>query len=513
MRKVTKSAHLVGKKSREDFSSHSHRGKNIASVDVELFATTSIGNPGGLPTPSFLVPCIVDALRNSKDYLGLVRLVPGEADRFCAAHVIETGGIVLTSDSDLLVYELGDGKVAFFKDLCDDADRVAADTYSPRQICSRLGLPCERNNLSRFAFHLEQSPQASIARLRQLSLQDYRDEDEHCRYQNFCQSYVINELDLPSSNSTEPTLGNLSLQHLDPRLSELISPVTREVSDEIKGNVIFLPTLVETFSRSSAWISGVELRRLAYTIANKLIPGWPQSVGEYKRVLSLGQQAQGINLLGPAGIECTCDVVLDSAKSLRVADPDQQFCEWSLLSILLVSRHYENTGEAESSPIIQFFNKGNRASHVRAELTMCNAIDLTSQLHAVLYSMRILYQVLAMVTSERLSAYNAKFPDLMVLLTTLPSFKDWPDLDYTHKLLHPDNCSWITHVVQQHAYACTSLSPCVQSPELSLSSEAKTWSKKTKRRRSSRKETAIQKSMPNLQRSSNNKFSLLSEEG
>ncbi|MBE7179732.1 MAG: hypothetical protein INR71_00735 [Terriglobus roseus] len=69
-----------------------------------------------LPPAPFVVPAVIEALRES-GYRDVVRVVPGEADPYCAEDVRLHGGFVVTGDSDLLVYDLGQvGGVVFLQD-------------------------------------------------------------------------------------------------------------------------------------------------------------------------------------------------------------------------------------------------------------------------------------------------------------------------------------------------------------------------------------------------------------
>ena len=92
-----------------------------------------------IPIPAFAVPAILEALRSSKRYGHLTHLVPGEADEFCASHVSREGGALLTSDSDLLLYDLGQtGSVVFFNDIEFAAEGITEPKLGPsiaRLIC------------------------------------------------------------------------------------------------------------------------------------------------------------------------------------------------------------------------------------------------------------------------------------------------------------------------------------------------------------------------------------------
>ncbi|KAF3343190.1 hypothetical protein VdG2_08706 [Verticillium dahliae VDG2] len=113
--------------------------------------------------PPFLVPAILERLRLSEKYAPLIRLVPGEADAYCADHALHHGGCVLTSDSDLLVHDLGPrGAVILFHDLrtgtLDGHRGLIAARYSPASIAERLRLPPTSAGIQRFAHELSRDP-------------------------------------------------------------------------------------------------------------------------------------------------------------------------------------------------------------------------------------------------------------------------------------------------------------------------------------------------------------------
>ena len=85
-------------------------------------------------------------------YSTVTKMVPGEADPYCARRARRKGGIVFTSDSDLLIYDLGKhGSVVYFSDLelhVRDGDDVSdvhvcihANEFRPHAITQRLRLP------------------------------------------------------------------------------------------------------------------------------------------------------------------------------------------------------------------------------------------------------------------------------------------------------------------------------------------------------------------------------------
>ena len=95
-------------------------------------------------------------------------MVPGEADLYCADYVRTHGGVVFTGDSDLLLHDLGDGAVCFFKDI----DLTASTSthlfkciqYQIRTIVQRLGLD-KTHGLLALAFEMTMDAHASFREL------------------------------------------------------------------------------------------------------------------------------------------------------------------------------------------------------------------------------------------------------------------------------------------------------------------------------------------------------------
>lgn len=70
-----------------------------------------------LPALPFLVPAAIEALIRSQ-YQSQTRVVPAEADVYCAKHASLHGGTIFTSDSDLLVYDMVETtNIVLFKDI------------------------------------------------------------------------------------------------------------------------------------------------------------------------------------------------------------------------------------------------------------------------------------------------------------------------------------------------------------------------------------------------------------
>lgn len=93
-------------------------GTNRRLVPKSSFSFSSVPEKlTGLPALPFLVPAVIEALGKSR-FRDQTRVVPAEADVYCANHANLNGGTIFTSDSDLLVYDMAENtSVVLFKDI------------------------------------------------------------------------------------------------------------------------------------------------------------------------------------------------------------------------------------------------------------------------------------------------------------------------------------------------------------------------------------------------------------
>jgi hypothetical protein len=199
--------------------------------------------------PAFLVPAIIDAIRDNDDYRDKLSIIPGEADAYCAADTAKHGGTILTSDSDLLAHEIGNGKVVFFRDIYENASsKLSCTEYAPREIYTKLGLaksadPC------RLGYERLRSPNATLPLLLKACSSPIVDAVD---YSQFRQQYLQHEsAQLPQLNGG----GLLSLKALDPRVSEMLlqigqAPKVKGAREKVK---IFLPSLIENPNKGTSW--------------------------------------------------------------------------------------------------------------------------------------------------------------------------------------------------------------------------------------------------------------------
>ena len=228
---------------------------------------------GRLAAP-FIVPAVIEALRESQ-FRMVTELVPGEAESYCAHKIQIDGGILLTNDSDALLYDLetrdelaGQGSVAFLNELemvrtVDGLQRLRAVIYRPAQIAATLGVPSlflladqlvqhESWSLSRLASHLKDKRERALKDGRNLGPEFLTRPD------------AISVQEIQVALFDEGLFKHFQRKRckLDPRLSELVLNLAKK--SPVGEAYVYMMPLLEDTQRKTAWTTGREIRELAY---------------------------------------------------------------------------------------------------------------------------------------------------------------------------------------------------------------------------------------------------------
>ena len=221
------------------------------------------------PLPlAFLVPAILGTLQGSQ-YAARTRLVPEEADGSCARAARSSGGIILTSDSDLLVYDLGrNGAVAFLSDVQLTGDgpigretafqeTLKLSVWRPKDIAKKLGLP----SLSRFAFEISQDQFVTLTE----AVQRAKKSKETPEFQKFMREYEIDSITAEQmvSRFDDPEMTLVRCQQFDPRVSILgfLRHPPLHISKTFAASFYSLETYI-FFLSAIHWLKGYRLSRL-----------------------------------------------------------------------------------------------------------------------------------------------------------------------------------------------------------------------------------------------------------
>lgn len=210
----------------------------------------------------------------SRPWSNIAETIPGEADVFCAALASQNPGTaIVTSDSDLFLFDLGPESAIIFFDTVhveDYGNRAASSEspvtiramkYRPTSIADRLGIPA----LSYLAYELNQTPRSKLAELVRRAKIASDLSPKTSGYLTFLEEY-----DLQSVLQYDPSEAQI-LQNLDTRISELFMQclwTNSNFENQHQAPRIYLPFLVEDHARKCAWAESVGFRRLAYSLLN-----------------------------------------------------------------------------------------------------------------------------------------------------------------------------------------------------------------------------------------------------
>lgn len=374
--------------------------------------------------PSFLVPAIIDTLRANPRYREKSFIIPGEADAYCASDVAKHGGTILTSDSDLLAHDLGNGRVVFFRDIHENASSMLACTvYGPREIYTKLGLP-KSVEACRLGYERIRSPNATLPMLLRACSGPIADAMD---YDYFRQQYVHNE-----EAPIPPLIGGnlLLLNGLDPRVSELLlqigqAPKIQDAQAKVK---IFLPSLIENPSRGTSWDASAHVRKLAYTAAAQYLQcRCSISVEEYRRVQNVHQKGRDITPLPTDAANSAVNELLAIMRRLRETEIAPQHY-WILLCLVLDI--IECNQQGKNSHVLITLQQGDSNLTTSGDRISWDMIHFGAHIQAGYYSLRILNQVLSSVITgaDSTEDLTLSFIELRGLLSELPSLAEFPDV-------------------------------------------------------------------------------------
>ncbi|KAK5634102.1 hypothetical protein RRF57_009816 [Xylaria bambusicola] len=406
-----------------------------------------------LPKPPFLVPAVVEILKDCHTWGPLVETVSGEADMFCAEDIRRHGGVLLTSDSDLLITDLGhDGSVAFFADIVV-ADRSAesrgllASKFSLNSINDALAL----NNLGglpRVAYEFAKSRGSFNEALDRIRNRKWEDISHTVEYQTFLEEYSMKEY-LPTGHPIQSMISTL-----DPRVSEIVIQTLLFTGDcagtssaqHSRGPetlAMFLPVLIEDHSRISAWTGSTAVRQLAYSIMQTFAVHKSPVVIEYRTLMasntSIGRQ---VDVLGLEEAHEQCSSLVHTLKQLanRIPSADMRWLAFAIYQDVMWS-----TSEERSLLSASLVHKAQLPSNDERWHSW-DIIHFTAQVEASLYSLRIAKQILDVAISLS-PGLAPQVRELCEHLDTLPAIADWPTLEKMPHLLAAANKADILAVI------------------------------------------------------------------
>ncbi|RDA85157.1 hypothetical protein CP532_1545 [Ophiocordyceps camponoti-leonardi (nom. inval.)] len=401
--------------------------------------------------PGFFVPAIVDSLRQSSRYKNLTSVVPDEADAYCAAHVASRGGLILTSDSDLLVYELKGANVAFFRDLSRDSDsNITCSLLSPTHICEKLGLPASEG-LLRLAYEQKRAPHATLPELVNACSRAIANEYD---YRNFSEQYHL----LPEHSLPHP-LDDGSSTALDPRISEFVvqlgsRPSTkRNINDD--ALIMYLPILMENPQRGSAWEQTMPLRQLAYSLLFSTVPELVTSVSEHRRIQDVSQRGRRVETISLSEAGEFIDEIMDIMDCMKEIACSHEVSHWHLICMAVEANDCRKRDK--QSLTWQVFQQQHQPGIIDGSRISWDTVHFSAHLQAALYSFRLLFQLLSFVLKGSNGSNLPPIAEhLWSELLLLPPLSRFPDIsDAMRFLLLPEKDALIQDLSKTLYFAMT----------------------------------------------------------
>jgi len=249
-----------------------HGAQSIVESPETFFADETskaafVSRTQPLSAPPFIVAAALSWLSSHNRYRDLTKTVPGEADPFLAAAAIRNGGIVLTGDSDLLVFgdDVDGWGVVMLQDLVFTEEGVMARVSRPADVARALKYP-----LLHVAYQTALDSSASLGQIL-----DRLGRIETRRRQGAAVESIpaafVREYSLPAE-------GGAVRMVEEPRIGELLFLAAKGKTDRR----MYFPFLNEDPQRAPAWEIGCSTRALAYSL---LFGG-----GEVKEVFRRGSR-------------------------------------------------------------------------------------------------------------------------------------------------------------------------------------------------------------------------------
>lgn len=361
--------------------------------------------------------CIPNIHLGDMAWADVTVMVSGEADARCARSARRSNSAILTNDSDLLLYDLGPcGSVVLLNSLhISDWDpnapanaQVKCMKLCPASIVQRLGI----RDLTHLAFGLRNNPQVQFAELIQQTNQMQGPLTEIPAFRVFIEEYRSE-----SNHDASCTVP----RNLDARVSELFWQYQlRDVFSPCQAPHIYLGVLPEDHARRCAWAMGQSFRTLAYSILNS---SWPAPdrhpfINEFAR--RGGRIAAHQIHLGDADwivshISETWERTNLVENSLGISTRLPIY--WIFFALYEVYNSEGREKLPEPGQLSRFLSIG----HMGKGLEWAD-IHLNAQIQAVLYSLRILSQLLQMVVvldngiASQLQSMLARLPVVHLMM-------------------------------------------------------------------------------------------------
>ena len=380
----------------------------------------------GIPPAAFIVPAVLDAIFGSK-YAAVCSVVPGEAEVYCAAATKQSGAFILSNDSDLYVHDLGfNGAFVFLSSpelrANDDNDEglheascqtITLSIFRPRDIAERLGL----DNLQQLAYEFQRRHSQTLPEA--LENAKRHQGREHEGFQSFLEQYITEPSVSESQQFSQESLARISSHGrlLDPRISETICQLESRDQQTVHA---YLLCLIEDPARSSAWLVASSHRCFAYSIYKTLC----NDRTEVSNKVIMELTRRGHNFATQEIPLFSYDNFIDFALRLhrQLDEYNTQFSGlqkplvWRLYALSQVYHWYLNT--SRTPPSREALTRAMTGIH--KPRPTWDDIHLSAQIQAILYSLRMIKQILGYTAAFTNTPSNPILRDLATVLADLP---------------------------------------------------------------------------------------------
>ncbi|KAM0214696.1 hypothetical protein ACHAQD_008797 [Fusarium lateritium] len=259
-------------------------------------------------------------------------------------------------------------------------------------------------------------------------------------------------------------------------------------SDDLK---IFLPILLESPSRGSAWEQSTPIRQLAYTIARWIVPGSSSTIQEYRRVNTTVQKGRQVLMLPERAAKARAQDLVRLMSMAKAGSHGDAAQAWHTLCLTLDIRYCREEGK--HSHTLQTLEESLQSPAFKK--VTWDIVHFVAHLQAAYYSFRLLKQIMSIAQTKTM------LPELQDMLSSLPLLAEFPDVDKTLTFLQKSG--------QADVYR--TISKLVPLPDTNVVTKPKRTAKDKKRKVS--KENAP-KSKPRIPKpATRNFFDVLSHQG
>jgi hypothetical protein len=368
---------------------HARCGIKVFGMDVPTPAKLKM-----LPALPFLVPSVIEAIQASR-YGRVTAVVPGEADVYCATYACSHGAMIITSDSDLLVYDLGpNGSVALLRDIEKDSIENDAPLRVVKYETSIITKHLDLTSMKPFAYSVNQDEHRTMAQHLRHAFEV--ENAPPLDYQKFAAAYAVDYYLLDQLESARSSMS--PTVSLDPRMSEWwhgldSSNTSSQHQRDGLLSRMYLPVLIEDATRASPWDCSMVIRVLAYSMlrpSKALRSTTTEVMRRGNRIAEMRLDHFDQSMLKPAFLSYRqlIDLVF-SPVATGTEIPDSM--QWPFAAVHQLCHQMIQENKALPSRIML------KALLLRQRLSDWEYVHWSAQMQGIAYSFRMLHQCLELL--------------------------------------------------------------------------------------------------------------------